>query len=371
MKIIIEPQMFLNQEFGGITRYYSEIYKRIKDKKECSVEIPLIQSENLHLNEYFITKIPKILKFLIKNNIFRRKVKRYLKRKNIIYIKSKLQENNYDLVIPTYYSPYFLDFIGNKPFVLTIYDMIHELFPHYFEGDNTAENKRKLAYKATKIIAVSQNTKKDILKFYPDLDSSKIEVIYHGFSSSKRFENTLKLPKKYILFVGNRDNYKNFNFFINAVAAILNNDKSLFVFLAGGNKLKEKELNIIERLNIKSQVIQYNFKENELNSIYQNAVCFVFPSEYEGFGIPVLEAMSNGCPIILPYYSSFPEVAGNAGVFYEINNHNQMIEKINLLLNDSLIRDKYIKLGYENVKRFSWDEAAKQCFEVYDKAIIK
>ena len=248
--------------------------------------------------------------------------------------------------------------------------VIHELFPKYFESnDPIAKNKLLLMEKATKIIAVSQNTKKDIIRIYPQIDAEKIEVIYHGNSIKIDTTVSVQLPSNYILFVGVRENYKNFNFFINAINELLKNDSTLHVVCAGGGKFNQKEIQFIKSLGFENQIVHKNFKENELGQFYKKAKCFVFPSMYEGFGIPVLEAMACGCPIVLGHHSSFPEVAGNAGVYFDLNNSEDLKNKINQLLNDENLRNDYIEKGFAQVQKFNWESAAEQCFELYKKAI--
>lgn len=371
MKIIIEPQIFNDQEFGGISRYYSEIYKGLKKHPKVSFNLPLLHTENLHIKDSVNNEMNLLNKFLIKNNIFKRKVLRRLKRHNKRNILNQLKKRDYDLVIPTYYDTYFLEHIGKKPFVLTVYDMIHEIFPQYFdETDDTSKRKKILIEKATRIIAVSQNTKRDILNFFPHIDENIIDVIYHGHSDQLHLEQECPyLPKRYLLYVGNRHHYKNFHFFLESIQNLLKEDNTLYAFFAGGYPFREDEQKFIDELGIRDKLIQYKFNDNELNSIYKNALCFVFPSEYEGFGIPVLESMSNSCPIILPKHSSFPEVAGDAGIFYELNNHKDLEQKIRLTIENPEFKKKHIALGLEQVKKFSWKEASLQCLETYKKAI--
>ena len=101
---------------------------------------------------------------------------------------------------------------------------------------------------------------------------------------------------------------------------------------------------------------------------YKKAICFVFPSLYEGFGIPVLEAMSCGCPVVLSSHSSFPEVAGEAGVYFEMNDADDLKKKVQSLIQNKLLRDEFSLRGLEQVKKFSWEKAAAECLDVYRKA---
>jgi glycosyltransferase involved in cell wall biosynthesis len=370
MKILTDSQIFDTQKFGGISRYYNEIFSRIIEENQIIVPILITNNEYLKESNLLIKKNNLeilFLKFLSKIGISIRKKVKMANRKNTV---NALKNQNFDVFIPTYYDPFFLEHIKAKPFVLTVYDMTHELFPDYFvDIEMVVKGKKILLEKATKIIAVSNNTKKDILKIYPHIDSSKIKVIYHG-NSIKIIENIkVNLPENYILFVGVRDNYKNFKFFIISISELLRNDSTLNVIAAGGGEFTKDEIEFISNLGLENQIKQRFFKEKELGLYYKNAKCFVFPSEYEGFGIPVLEAMACGCPIVLTDNSSFPEVAGDAGIFFELNNEYDLKHKINNLLQNDNLRNEYSLKGLEQVKKFNWDDAAKQCHDIYKLAL--
>ncbi|HEY0177079.1 MAG TPA: glycosyltransferase family 1 protein, partial [Pedobacter sp.] len=311
--------------------------------------------------------------FLIKCSwVLRPYLPRKLKRKSKTLTIALLEKQEFDLFIPTYYDPYFLAHIKDKPYVLTVHDMIHELYPHYFtDSQVTIPNKKILIENATKIIAVSDNTKRDIIRIYPDTDPGKIEVVYLAHTPKNDPLLKLNVPEKYILFVGNRSVYKNFLFFLKAVSSILLERTDLYIFCAGGNSFTEEELASISDLDLTGRVLQQNFEEDELLSYYKKALFFVFPSEYEGFGIPVLESMSAGCPVVLTNNSSFPEVAGNAGIYFELNNPDDLRKQVNDLLDKPELREKYRLKGIEQAGKFSWEKTAEATIKVYQEAISK
>ncbi len=373
MKILLDPQIYNVQKYGGISRYYTAIFSILSKKKELRIMIPLNNSTNIYFNQSPLVNIKQkiyssfifILKVLeIINQL---KPERF-RAKNV---KNIIKGQDYDLFIPTYYDSYFVKWIGTKPFVLTVYDMIYELFPEYFINEKkVVANKRFLMQQATRIIAVSENTKKDIVKIYPDIDESKIDVVYHGCSIKSNVKEVGFLPKKYILFVGKRAIYKNFIFLVNSVAELLKNDSNLFLICAGGGDFNFIEKELLTKLGVEKQIVQMYFKENELAEFYKKAICFVFPSQYEGFGIPILEAMTCGCPVVLANHSSFPEVAGIAGFYYELNNSYDLRNKIYSLIENETLRNEYSLKGFEQVKKFSWEKAARECLAVYKKACI-
>lgn len=372
MKILLDPQIFNQQTYGGISRYYTEVFSILSKESNVEIVLPLYKSDNAYLKNTDLLIDNKPLNFLYSIlSLFKISTRTLRKKKSDKLLRRIFEESSYDLFVPTYYNPYFLDKIKDKPFVLTVYDMIHELMPQYFENDpyNVAEFKALLITRATKIIAVSNNTKKDILKFYPQIDPNKIKVIYHG--SSIKIEPNIKvnLPDNYILYVGSRANYKNFEFLVQAITPLLKANPKLNLLAAGGGEFDDDEVEWIKSLNIEKQIIQKNFEENELGYFYKNAKLFVFPSLYEGFGIPVLESMASGCPIILTKHGSFPEVAGEAGIYFDSNSIKDLQYKIQMLLDDSGLRAEFIKKGFEQVKKYNWKDAAEKCLKVYQEAM--
>jgi len=372
IKVLIDPQTFNDQKFGGISRYYTELYQQFRNNDQTEVVLPLLFTDNIHYKEspLFKESFQHKYSFLIRfGKIFRPFLPRKLKKKNDRNLLALLEKGDFDVFIPSYYDPYFLPHL-TKPFVLTIHDMIHELFPQYFPNDDpTIANKKLLMEKATRIIAISQNTKADILKVYPHISESKINIVNMAYSISDHPDLELHLPDLYLLFVGNRSVYKNFGFTLRAVAPILKSNPDLFFVCAGGNPFTPEELSMIDQLGLSRQLVQQNFHDDELSAYYRRSQCFIFPSEYEGFGIPVLEAMASGCPVILPYYSSFPEVAGDAGLYFELNNAEDLRAKVAYLLADTDSRSLYIAKGTEQAKKFSWSKTANETLEVLYKAI--
>ena len=236
----------------------------------------------------------------------------------------------------------------------------------------TVPQKKILIEKASTIIAISENTKKDILKFYPDTDSGKIKVIYlsHSINENNGVNsiNALMNGKKYILFVGNRYGYKNFTWFIQSISKWLLKE-NINLLCLGGFAFNENEITLIKDLGIDKKVTQYNFEDYELAYFYQNAIAFIFPSLYEGFGIPVLEAMVCGCPVLLPATSSFPEVAGDAGIYFEIDKPTTLTGALDRLLIDQIYKETMILAGRKQSTLFSWSNTMEQVLSIYKEVV--
>lgn len=364
MKVFYDHQIFTFQKYGGISRYFFELMKFFKGTKSITIATPFIFSYNYYITD---NKIIRHMKFLPRTE-FRGK-HRLISLFNKMSSMSKLKKQDCDIFHPTYYDPYFLKYIGNKPFVLTVHDMIHEKFREMFKRqDKTSEYKRLLVKKATMIIAVSENTKKDLIDLF-GIDESKIEVVYHGNSMLPKsdLKINIDIPKNYILFVGLRDGYKNFNRFIRAVSSLLIKNKELFVVCAGGGKFRIDERALLEQLDISKQVVQYDVNDNILAYLYKNASVFVFPSLYEGFGIPVLEAFASNCPLVCSNTSSLPEIAGEGAIYFDPYSEDSIKNAIIKVLEDTNLRNNIVKAGGERLKNFSWEKTAIKTKRIYEK----
>ncbi|MGC8742914.1 MAG: glycosyltransferase family 4 protein [Verrucomicrobiia bacterium] len=362
MKILYDHQTFSVQEFGGISRYFYEVISRIKKYSGFSAELSLLFSNNHYLNESF-----KYHRFF-PHHKFKGKV-RIMTMINRYYSIHNLKNSDFDIFHPTYYEPYFLKYLNKKTFVLTVYDMIHEKYSNYFgRRDKTSEYKYLLCQKAKKIIAISNNTKKDLIEIFK-IPDSKIDVVY--LAGEIKIEKTgnieTNLSTNYILYVGNRGGYKNYEFFVKAISPLLVRNRELNILCAGGNNFSDKEKSLFDELNIRNQVLYFKvMSDNEIAQLYKNAICFVFPSLYEGFGIPILEAFSCGCPVLLSNTSSFPEVAGEAGLYFEPYDKISIRNAIEKIIADRDLRTALIKKGYERLKLFSWDITAEKTKKVYE-----
>jgi len=277
MKILYDHQIFTDQIYGGVSRYFAELIKNFEKKDILDFKVSLIYSDNHYLEDTNL----KYLNFL-KNKSFkgRDRILNFLKRFNKTISIRDLKQQKFDIFHPTYYDSYFLNYLANKPFVFTIYDMIHEIYcGKFFKAeDSVIINKRKLAQKAAKIIAISENTKKDIIKTY-GIDKERIEVVHLANSLSSSKFKEIKVPPKYILFVGSRGIYKKFNFFIDSIVPLLKKDRELNVVCAGGSNFNLEELSFLQKHGIENQVLHFKVDDEVLVYLYKKALAFIFPSE--------------------------------------------------------------------------------------------
>jgi len=365
LKVLYDHQCFTQQQFGGVSRYHYQLIKELNRLQSVEVDLSLTYSNNFYINT---DKSFRVKKFFPENNFyFKRTILDYINR---ISTNDNLKKGDYDVFHPTYYNPYFLKHINNKPFIITVYDSIHEKYPEIINSiDKTLEYKKIVLSKAGLILAISNSTKNDLIKIY-NIPSEKIEVVYLAASIHKAMSleiEKLTLPEKYVLFVGNRDFYKNFNNFIQAVSPLLNEHKELFLIAAGGGEFTKDETKYFQSMQIENKILYKNADDASLATLYSNALAFIFPTLYEGFGIPALEAMNCDCPVIMSNTSSLPEVGGDAAVYFDPTNMDDMTKKIKSVVFNDGLREELINKAAIQRNKFSFEKTAKYTFEVYKR----
>lgn len=379
MKILYDHQIFALQKYGGISRYFAQIIHNLPKNIETKIAVKSTNNEyfkNLSLTpqnkeiQYHYEKFLPEIDFKGKSFLFKimKGISPFKSIDPVIFNKEYsielLKNQDFDIFHPTYYDDYFLDYIGNKPFVLTIHDMIHEIYPEMIKDNATILRKAKLASKAAHIIAVSEKTKKDIIELL-DIKEEKITVIYHASSIVKKSDSIITaLPENYLLFVGDRSLYKNFAFFVYSIKLLLQKRNDLKVICTGCNFSKQEQI-LFNELNLEGRFLNLYLQEEQFYEVFHKAKALIFPSYYEGFGIPIIEAFDAGCPVILSNSSCFPEIAGDAAIYFEPKNKNQMIAAIEKILDDNKYRESLIEKGSERLHSFSWEMSMQQTLDVY------
>ncbi len=195
-------------------------------------------------------------------------------------------------------------------------------------------------------------------------------MIYLGCSPIERHGKHLSLGmSNYVLFVGNRGAYKNFNWMFNAISDFLK-EKNMNLICAGGGVFSEDEIKMFTSVNLYSKVHFIDISNDDiLNNLYANAFCFVFPSLYEGFGIPILESFTNSCPVVLSKASCFPEIAGSAVLYFELDKVESLVEQLNVLYYDKDLRNYLIKNSNEVLKKYSWTKMVDEHMLVYNSIL--
>jgi mannosyltransferase len=218
------------------------------------------------------------------------------------------------------------------------------------------------------VICISESTRNDLLAYIPEAGVKDIRVIYNGVSDDYYPLANSNLDRcrssNYVMFVGARGNYKNFKLLVEALI----NHNEIDLIITGGGDLTSEEMGFLDEC-IPGRYIHKSFVENSvLNILYNNAFCLVYPSLYEGFGIPVLEAMKSGCPVVAVNGSSLTEVCGEAAILLDEVTPDSISKAIDLL-SDSSFRKNIIKLGFKNSSQFSWDKSFSEIDAVYEELL--
>ena len=384
MKVLYDHQAFTMQYFGGVSKCFCELISHLPS--EINAQISIIESNNIHLQDanlcpnikpvsYDIQTFISKYKFkgkgflysLVNNNLAFLPTTENLNRKRSIEL---IKNNNFDIFHPTFFDDYFLKYLKGKPFVLTIHDMMPEIFPEYFKkNDSQIILKKKLIKEASAIIAVSEKTKSDIVEIL-NVPQNKIEVIYHGGPQIEIIKEKSLYNFPYFLYVGQRWGYKNFTQLLKDFSILVKKQKSIKLVCTGPLFTQEEQL-LINKYNLKENIVHHKASNHQLKILYANAIAFIYPSLYEGFGMPILEAFAYGCPVLLNNKSCFPEIASNSAIYFDSDNTysnitDVMIDAINWSKDK---RQNIINLGYERLKYFSWEKSARKLANLY-KSII-
>jgi glycosyltransferase involved in cell wall biosynthesis len=373
MKILYDHQIFTSQNFGGISRYF---YELLRGQQQAELSIVYSDNEYLCADPRFDAQVESKAK-VPRASPWARLRDRQGTRRHVLVDKAnraatvkRLRSGDWDVFHPTYYEPYFLDELGGKPYVLTVYDMIHELFPEHFRLDDpVAAHKKLLVDRAAHVIAISASTKRDLMSVY-GVPSTKVSVVHLGGSlETIEFDQALKLPQRYLLLVGTRVGYKNCYFAIRALSRLLAAQPDLTLVCAGGGSFSDAELRFFAELGISDRIRYYPAGDAQLATLYRKADAFLFPSLYEGFGIPVIEAFSCECPVVASNTPALMEVAGEAAEYFDPKCLDSLSEAVLRVTSNSRRRAELQSLGKARIAQFSWRDCAIKTAEVYQSIL--
>jgi len=260
--------------------------------------------------------------------------------------------------------------------VVTIHDITHRLFPSTMALPNLIVEKLLMGHslkRADYVIANSNSTAQEITNHYP-FNSNKIFTIYPGSPSlpiapQGNSKMWFDLPDRFFLFVGTLDPRKNLPRVIEAFEQIDPKNSDVHLVIAGGSGWKNKELNqALHSGNIKKRIRLTGYvSRSQLKLFYKKAICLLFPSLYEGFGFPILEAMSCGTPVITSKTASMPEVAGDAAVLVDPNDTGAIASAMSVMMTNTALRANLITKGYQRLETFSWEKCAQETLRVFEQ----
>jgi glycosyltransferase involved in cell wall biosynthesis len=383
MKILFDHQAFELQRWGGISRYFVELISGLAGRVE--VDLSLARS----MNEYVPT-LERLLgirvtdrgfyETFLRGSRFRwkkqlrsiaKRVDRSLdaRRVNLRASLERLDTRSFDLFHPTYYEPYFLEALRGRPFVLTVFDLTHEVLADHFPPRDAVPGwKRAVTRAATRILAISENTKRDLVRLL-DVDPDGVDVVPLGFDPpASPGAPPTSLPGRYVLFTGTRVSYKNWAFCVRALAPLLRDTRDLHL-VCTGDPFSAAERAFLAEERVADRVRHVSVGEGGMPALYGRAAAFVFPSLYEGFGLPVLDAFAAGCPVAVATGSSLPEVAGEAALSFDPRNADEIRGAVERLLRDAGLRARLVERGRARLRSFTWDKTCEETLRTYERAL--
>lgn len=348
MRIVFDNIIFFLQNTGGISNYWYQLLIRLGDNSNIK-----FYSRSKSKNIFYNLLESKFNKFNTTNLNYPLFIDRFLDFKSNLFISDEKF---------IFHSSYYR--INKNKYainIITVHDFIHEKFYSGIRRYISLIQKRKAIYNADLIITVSKSTKKDLIEIYPDINQNIIKVVYNGVSDNFFKISDINHNDDTLLYIGAREKYKNFH----SIVKILSNlfDYKLVIV---GPQLTRFETNFLNN-NLKDRWTFFTkVSEKKLNELYNLSFALIYPSLYEGFGIPLLEAMKSGCPFIALNNSSIPEVAGDAGILINKLTEEEVIKALKFI---KLNRISIQKKGFIQSNKFSWENCFSQTYNLYAQLI--
>jgi glycosyltransferase involved in cell wall biosynthesis len=366
MRILYDHQVFSLQDTGGISRYHYELTRSLQAFEEVRIEVLMGSNASVFP---FVTLRDARTKVMTWKTLTKAGYARYVINEVVCSLVAPLR-GVFDVYHPTLNR--IMPAVRGQRIVMTQHDCTHERFPHLFRNtDAFMRAKRQILRRADAIVCVSESSRRDLLHFY-DLDEKKTYVIYHGFSplvptplSPVDEPRSATSGSPYLLYVGSRTEYKNFMLLLEAFALSGLAEDYRLVAVGGGAGSAEEEARI-SKFGVAGRVSLIPRADDQtLADLYRNASLFVYPSMYEGFGFPPLEAMSLGCPVLANRTSSLPEICGEAAFYFQSQDAAELSAALMATLQDTAGLGEKRKLGYEQVRLYDWSRTARRTLEVY------
>lgn len=365
MRILYDGLIYSSQSTGGINRYFNNIISRLPSHWTPSLAVRSCDNIRYPCHPRFRLLRHRPLRVFPKTRVFYWLDKYYFQ-------PFRLRTHPH-IFHPTYY--YLLNHqqldAYKCPIVLTVWDMINEIFSEQLDPTgHYARMKKKALFSAQALICISENTKKDLLERYA-LPEDTISVIHLASEIDESYSYGPELipDAPYYLYVGSRAPYKNFQGALKALAKAVSVRSDVRLCVVGRPFSREEEI-LIHSLKLDSSILHYGLSDDRhLAKLYRNSLALIYPSFYEGFGIPPLEAMSCGTVVVASHSSSLPEVVGDGGILFDPRRHDDLADILLFLLDNPSKRDHFIAKGKQQAQKFSWEHTVSQTLDVYQSLI--
>ena len=368
LSVLFDHQIFTLQKYGGISRYFVDLATGLLEHRCASPKI----LSGYHFNHYLSCAPPEIrTPSLFLPYSSHRFVNRFLNPAHYAYISAMCSLTKPHVIHRTYYS-HPCKQPPNLPTVITVYDMINERFPQHFPNNHvTLESKRNAIHSSDHIICISKTTLNDLLAIYPSVEKKAscvyIDVPKPKVNASKRL---LESSRPYILYVGHRKGYKNFDVLLRSFLSTKELHDNFDLFAFGGPPFSPTETAQILASGVNpSSVLQLSGPDSQLYALLSSAQCLVYPSLYEGFGIPPIEAMHLGCPVVASHSSCLPEVLSEAALFFDPSSISDLTNVLLKLLNSSTLRHELVHSGLSQASLYDNGRMIRRTSKIYHSLI--
>jgi len=356
----MDEQIFAIQPYGGISRLFAELTRQYLTDPELGVDLDPLQA-------------PIVNRYILDDPALTSRLQVRGARNQwmaLAWYFSHLERRRADVVHTTFYLPHGLSSARGTKRVVTVYDMIPERLPNTRRRLDLLTLKRRYIESADHVICISQATKNDLLEIYGAYETPTT-VVHLGVDT--RFNPDVPrvpgFPEKYVLFVGHRGQYKDASTLMRAFAQIAGDFPEHQLLFAGGGNVTKEERALLNALGIQGRTLQYDLPDETMPSAYAHAAAFAFPSRFEGFGLPVLEAMACGTPTALASGTSLPEVGGSAARYFRPGDHLELAEQLATILCDPEEAHRMAMAGIEHARGFTWNRTAQQTADVYRQVL--
>lgn len=367
MTIRYDHQIFSLQRQGGISRYFAALLQGFEAQPLVSTECPVWGSKNQYWQDW---KGPG--PWWTKGNWKGQKDLGYLLNDAYDWLTAK--KSQCQVYHPTYYSLAALTRIPHRPLVITVHDLTDEIYHrHLPQYQKILAQRAAHIQKADQIIVVSESTRQDLLLHYK-VPIAKTALVYHGSNwsldpTALDLTQRTDVPSPFLLYVGQRYGYKNFEGLCRSFAALKEKFPHWRLVCTGGKPFALSEQKLLAQLHLTQQVswVAAN-SEADLKKLYQRAAALVYPSLYEGFGMPILEAFSQSCPVITAHASSTGEIAGDAAWLFGAQGSQDLTACLAAFMQDPAASNSLVEKGRERCAQFHWQKTCAETAAVYQKA---
>jgi glycosyltransferase involved in cell wall biosynthesis len=356
--VVFGPEIWSLQSEGGISRYFQQL---IQGLSQSGVSGQILTSTNSN---------PRLEALDVENFQFRG-----LQNSENLYSEiSRILEDEIGGIVyhPTYYSKNLVKVRAPRTkVVLTVFDMISELFPERKPRFRKVVDEKRISVdRADHILSISEQTKRDLINIY-EVPEEKISVTYLGSDLHllPKVESVVATKKDFMLYVGKREGYKNFSNFVTAFSNSKMLTTNFEIIAVGGGNFSSSQLSELLKLKIADKVIHMDANDHQLAMLYRKASCLVYPSIYEGFGLPPVEAMSLNCPVIASSGGSIPEICKNAAEYFDPRNIDSIEHVLTDALDDQQRIDQMRQEGLKVAKSFTWDRTVLDTLNSYKRIL--